>query len=126
MARDDTQVNVRLPAELVDRLRHAATQSGKSLTSEIVDRLIESFPITIQDIALDTIRKEAELLSAHSFRLKFDPRANAPVGSKERDSYREEVGEVTARLRQLEREISERNRKFREEIAARKAKTSTD
>lgn len=39
MARTDPQVNIRLPADLKDRLDEQARASGRSLTAEIVYRL---------------------------------------------------------------------------------------
>lgn len=126
MARDDTQVNVRLPAELVERLRDVASRSGKSLTSEIVDRLVDSFPATIHDIALDALRREAELLSAHHFRLKFDARARYGAGSPEQKAHAEELRSVEQRLQVLEHQISERRHKFNKAWQAKKAKASSD
>ncbi|RUW26362.1 MULTISPECIES: Arc family DNA-binding protein [unclassified Mesorhizobium] len=43
MARNDPQVNLRMPADLKDRLEAVSRDSGRSLTAEIVDRLRVSF-----------------------------------------------------------------------------------
>lgn len=43
MARDDPQINLRIPADLKDRLDHASTKRKRSLTAEVVARLEESF-----------------------------------------------------------------------------------
>lgn len=43
MARNDPQVNLRIPSDLKGRLDDAATNSNRSLTAEIVSRLTESF-----------------------------------------------------------------------------------
>jgi hypothetical protein len=43
MARDDPQVNLRLPAALKERLDEASEQNKRSLTAEVVARLEESF-----------------------------------------------------------------------------------
>jgi hypothetical protein len=43
MARDDLQVNFRMPAELKARLEAAAAASGRTLTAEVVYRLNASF-----------------------------------------------------------------------------------
>ncbi|PTB20736.1 hypothetical protein C9I57_11340 [Trinickia symbiotica] len=43
MARDEPQINLRIPAELKERLEQASTQSKRSLTAEVVARLEESF-----------------------------------------------------------------------------------
>ncbi len=43
MAREDVQINVRLPAALLAHLRKQATQNGRSLTAEVLLRLQRSF-----------------------------------------------------------------------------------
>jgi hypothetical protein len=43
MARNDPQVNLRMPAELKDRLDQAAETSKRSLTAEIIARLEMTF-----------------------------------------------------------------------------------
>jgi hypothetical protein len=43
MARDEPQVNLRIPAALKDRLDKASDRNKRSLTAEIVARLEESF-----------------------------------------------------------------------------------
>jgi uncharacterized protein (DUF1778 family) len=43
MARDEPQINLRIPADLKDRLDHASTNNKRSLTAEVVARLEESF-----------------------------------------------------------------------------------
>jgi len=43
MARTDPQVNLRLPADLKERLEAAAAATGRSLTAEVVWRLQETF-----------------------------------------------------------------------------------
>lgn len=43
MARTDPQVNFRIPQELKDKLDKAAKKSGRSITSELVTRLEQSF-----------------------------------------------------------------------------------
>lgn len=45
MARDEPQINLRVPAALKERLEGASAQSKRSLTAEIVARLEESFGI---------------------------------------------------------------------------------
>lgn len=47
MARIDPQVNLRMPADLKSRLEDAASESGRSLTGEIVHRLESTFPKTL-------------------------------------------------------------------------------
>jgi Arc-like DNA binding domain len=43
MARDDPQVNLRIPADLKDRLDRASEKHKRSLTAEVVARLEETF-----------------------------------------------------------------------------------
>lgn len=43
MARTDPQLNIRCPQELRDKLEQAANNKKRSLTSEVVSRLEESF-----------------------------------------------------------------------------------
>ena len=61
MARDDIQVNVRLPAELKDRLDDSANRHGRSLTAEVVLRLANSFS-DIDEILIENRRREMALL----------------------------------------------------------------
>ena len=58
MARTDPQVNVRLPAELKSKLDDVARLEGKSLTTVIVQRLEDSFPVLEEEL-LD--RRQAEM-----------------------------------------------------------------
>ncbi len=43
MARNDPQVNFRLPLDLKEKLEQAAKVHGRSLTSELITRLEQSF-----------------------------------------------------------------------------------
>lgn len=43
MARNDPQVNFRLPLDLKEKLEQAAKINGRSLTSELTTRLEQSF-----------------------------------------------------------------------------------
>ncbi|SAL11961.1 Arc-like DNA binding domain protein [Caballeronia sordidicola] len=43
MARDDPQINLRIPADLKDRLDRASLKTKRSLTAEVVARLEETF-----------------------------------------------------------------------------------
>ncbi|RUV33398.1 Arc family DNA-binding protein, partial [Mesorhizobium sp. M7A.F.Ca.MR.148.00.0.0] len=43
MAREDPQINIRMPASLKLRLEDAALELGRSVTAEIVSRLEQSF-----------------------------------------------------------------------------------
>lgn len=107
MAKEDIQVNVRLPAELVERIKAAAEINGRSMGAEMTARLAGSFPPTLEEIQLDSLRKEAEQTAAHEFRLRFDKRATS-TDARVREQYEEEVQLVGRRLRHLEIEISSR------------------
>jgi predicted nucleic acid-binding Zn-ribbon protein len=55
MASDDIQTNLRIPANLKDRLTETATANNRSLSAEVVSRLEASFGNTSNPIAdLDT------------------------------------------------------------------------
>lgn len=58
MARDDPQMNVRLPSDLKDRIERSARNNNRSMNAEIVTRLEESF-----DLAPDSqvFRRAAEM-----------------------------------------------------------------
>lgn len=45
MARDDPQINLRIPLELKERLDAASAQKKRSLTAEVVARLEASFSL---------------------------------------------------------------------------------
>jgi len=45
MARDDPQINLRIPADLKDRLDRASEKHKRSLTAEVVARLEETFGV---------------------------------------------------------------------------------
>jgi len=62
MARLDTQVNIRIPDALLERLRASATASGRSLTAEIVKRIEESFP-QFEEMLIATRSRELETIS---------------------------------------------------------------
>lgn len=66
MARTDPQLNLRLPAELKDKLEEAATNNNRTLTSETVDRLIASFeqPAKPAEIAFVLSRMEMRAAEA--------------------------------------------------------------
>lgn len=55
MARDDPQVNFRMPAALKRRLEQAADASGRSLTAEIIQRLEQSFTSVRVDMSREEI-----------------------------------------------------------------------
>ena len=58
MARTDPQVNLRMPAELKDRLDEAAELNKRSLTAETVARLEASFEGPVASLALAQLQAE--------------------------------------------------------------------
>lgn len=63
MARTDPQVNIRMQAELKAQLEAAAAFSGRSLNSEIVERLMSTFSTPSVQISLKTIETQNGLIS---------------------------------------------------------------
>lgn len=61
MARTDPQVNIRMQAELKARLEAGAAMSGRSLNSEIIERLNSTFSIN-PERALKTIESQTALV----------------------------------------------------------------
>ncbi|QKY08777.1 Arc family DNA-binding protein [Janthinobacterium lividum] len=62
MARTDPQVNIRMNAELKARLEAGAAMSGRSLNSEIIERLNSTFS-NGPDRSLKTIESQTKLIS---------------------------------------------------------------
>lgn len=62
MARTDPQVNIRMNAELKARLEAGAAMSGRSLNSEIIERLNSTFS-NGPDSSLKTIESQTKLIS---------------------------------------------------------------
>ncbi|MEM5419643.1 Arc family DNA-binding protein [Paraburkholderia ferrariae] len=81
MARDDPQINLRIPAALKDRLDEASEQSKRSLTAEVVARLEESFntgfskpQATVDDRTLDLFaEKVGQVLDEREKKRKARP-----------------------------------------------------
>jgi len=72
MARNDPQVNFRLPQDLRDRLEDAAKENKRTLTAEIVVRLEDSFaaPLSKQDLSDEAsalLRQLHELLRVSKY-----------------------------------------------------------
>ncbi len=49
MAREDPQVNFRIPMDLLYKLRESQKHSGRSLSAEVVYRLERSFELELRD-----------------------------------------------------------------------------
>lgn len=60
MARNEPQVNLRMPEELKNSLEAAAVASNRSLTSEIVVRLQQSFTPAVQSGEVEAIAAERD------------------------------------------------------------------
>jgi predicted DNA-binding protein len=74
MARDDPQTNLRLPAELKQRLMDAARDSNRTFGAEVVKRLQESFEVErLLPEGLDAVearaKKQAESLERMNAKL---------------------------------------------------------
>lgn len=66
MASEDIQTNIRIPAELKDRVQASAAESGRSLSSEIAYRVLQSYEL---GKLLEKRTTEAKTSSAISSRL---------------------------------------------------------
>tara|TARA_R110001606_G_scaffold68797_1_gene157168 strand:- start:12715 stop:12978 length:264 start_codon:yes stop_codon:yes gene_type:complete len=62
MSRSDPQFNLRIPAELRDKVAEAASENRRSATAEIIARLEESFqsPIGLPDTTADQMKNVLE------------------------------------------------------------------
>lgn len=63
MARNDPQMNLRLPVELKEQIEDAAAKNNRTLTAEVVDRLQQSFEI-VAGLSEEEIDALAEKLAA--------------------------------------------------------------
>ena len=63
MARNDPQVNLRLPADLKDQIEAAAIENRRTITAEVVARLQDSFLSSPSPIAWPDL---VELLNAEA------------------------------------------------------------
>lgn len=58
MARTDPQVNIRVPAALIEGLKSAATENNRSFNAEIVARLEASFETrSLKDVLLEALKE---------------------------------------------------------------------
>lgn len=60
MARTDPQLNIRIPADLKQRLEAAAKESGRSVTSEIITRLESTLTPTLPSLNGGVVISNAE------------------------------------------------------------------
>jgi len=117
--KDDRQTNVRLPAELKDRLSEAAEANGRSFTTELVGRLEESFDSPSKRRIAEL---EKQLDASDQLRAIAEETSIATVGMFE--MLLKMQGELVANLLQLQKEISERD--ARAEAATVALKASVD
>lgn len=61
MARNDPQMNLRVPVELKEKVEKAAFENGRTITAEAVYRLEQSFNSTQENIEL--IRMMGDLMA---------------------------------------------------------------
>lgn len=57
MSREDPQMKIRLPADLKDRIEALAKQAGRSMNAEIVTRLQQTLPESLQSAATQAQEK---------------------------------------------------------------------
>lgn len=64
MARNDPQMNLRVPMELKEKVEKAAYENGRTITAEAVYRLEESFNKTQPQVDdLESLKKEIQKLN---------------------------------------------------------------
>lgn len=66
MARTDPQLNLRLPADLKEKLEEAATTNNRTLTSETVDRLVASFEQPVKPAEMAFLISRMEMRAAEA------------------------------------------------------------
>ncbi|MEQ1105218.1 Arc family DNA-binding protein [Acinetobacter ursingii] len=69
MARNDPQVNFRIPSELKDKLDNAAKENGRTLTAELITRLEMTFE---QDDQLKDLVARLEYLENEVDSLRYE------------------------------------------------------
>jgi hypothetical protein len=100
MAKNDVQVNVRLPEWLLSMLRDAAERQGRSLTVEIATRLEDSFPSTLEDVQLGNVTNS--LYVAQALRDRLTLRLDmARAGSAARKKLEQQLKETDIAIAQL-------------------------
>lgn len=66
MSREDPQLKIRLPLELKEKITQSATDHGRSINSEVVARLEESFDVYEKtfDVYQKTMISQAQLIES--------------------------------------------------------------
>ncbi len=62
MARNDPQMNLRVPMELKEKIEKAALDNGRTITAEAVYRLEQSFN-ELSKVSIDFDKKSAEVIT---------------------------------------------------------------
>lgn len=98
MARNDPQVNLRIPAELKDRLDAAALENKRSLTAEVIDKIELGLRV---DMLRASLNRERDRL------IERAERAEAEVGRvtniiRDLEKAEHEKFELAKRLREVE------------------------
>jgi hypothetical protein len=99
MARDQPQINIRIPAHLRDKLGEAMEKSGRSLTAEIVARLEHSFLRGTADPQMDVVVRYMLALNAYEARRDAVTRMTEEFERKKRKT---EDGRAAIRVAQTE------------------------
>lgn len=91
MARSDTQVNFRIPDELSEQLKAAASINKRSLTAELVARLEQSFKpfggdLEVVAYALAKLRNELALKISNGDEMETDGMVFTEYGLKALDN----------------------------------------
>lgn len=117
--KDDRQTNVRLPADLKDRITQAAEQASRSFTAELVARLEESFDSFLQRRVKEL---EKRLADAEELRSIADETAVQTV--KMFQQLMKEQGKLVSELAAVRAELQARDE--RSEFIARELQASLD
>ncbi|WEH93052.1 Arc family DNA-binding protein [Acinetobacter soli] len=87
----DIQFNLRIPEELKDKIKDAASQSGRSINAEAQMRLEESFTVPqetsrlLQEavlMTLDAVKKDPTILNNPNVTVVAEPPLASPTGPK--------------------------------------------
>lgn len=97
MARDDAQVNFRIPHDLNERLKAAAIANKRSVTGELVTRLQRSLD---EDEYFASSHKVADVASA------IDPEQELAMTLAHLGMLTKQVNEVTSRLKKQAAQVT--------------------
>lgn len=100
MAKKDVQVNVRLPADLLEMLRAASDRAERSLTAEITARLYDSFPQSLREVRLNEVVNALYVAQSLEYRIQLSLQS-ATAGSRQEAERRDELRAVRLHIREL-------------------------